>query len=687
MSNEPARKSQEVREDPNAVEQVHLAAQKGDVATVTEIINQYMKQTNSTYIDLDRLFLDPNQNNCTLMHKAAKFNHTNVMEYLFKQGASVESVDTIGATPLFYACSGNAADAVTFLASHNATLNARDKYEFSPLKVALAEGNYEVAEMLLLFRADIHYKVASKGTTVLHLAVEENDKKRVDWLINHEASIMRTDRNGDTVLFSALAHPAMIIHICNVARSQGNQTLAKLLRTQNSFGETVIHALAANEGQYKTNVEALSIILSEIKNLGTLVSIGEMLHDKEKTRHQFSALHYAVKENNVPFMEYLLKNEETRKEVQLDLQNALGDTPLHLAIRKLNMDMIKLLIEYDKVERKSFKIQNQSKQTPMMLAVEMKLDVQRLFKDVELETFDLTKDREKWTLRELALEYLPNRENDIQLDYCFVDSSISDFDIEFLIEVSHDNGQRTGEYSPWRLCQGLENELVVNSTTVLSLFDGVTFCTENNFTLSETSSLQPGKCFKTQGLVPYSVNNVLTTLMTPKYRNTFDHNIQTTAQIDYIPNSKIKRYAMSITVDELPVAWPAANRDFVLCNSVIYEPDKKTYYIIRKSMNHSMAPKQKGTSRGLLFSGWILQYIDDSITQYTYVDLFNLSEKQGASNIKYWNTMGKKRTLRLHEQIMQALQQSKKESFPYPKHNFGVLDTLKLNASYVSKSN
>jgi hypothetical protein len=321
----------------------------------------------------------------------------------------------------------------------------------------------------------------------------------------------------------------------------------------------------------------------------------------------------------------------------------------------------------------------------MMLAVEMKLDVQRLFKDIEFD-FDLTKDREKWTLRELALEYLPNRENDIQLDYCFVDSSISDFDIEFLIEVSHDNGQRTGEYSPWRLCQGLENEVVVTSSTVLSLFDGVTFCTENNFTLSEGSNLQPGKCFKTQGLVPFSVNNVLTTLMTPKYRNTFDHNIQTTAQIDYIPNSKIKRYAMSITVDELPVAWPAANRDFVLCNSVIYEPDKKTYYIVRKSMNHSMAPKQKGTARALLFSGWILQYIDDSITQYTYVDCFNLSDKKGESNTKYWNTMGKKRTLRLHEQVMQALQQSKKESFPYPKHNFGVLDTLKLNASYVSKN-
>ena len=204
--------------------------------------------------------------------------------------------------------------------------------------------------------------------------------------------------------------------------------------------------------------------------------------------------------------------------------------------------------------------------------------------------------------------------------------------------------------------------------------------------LSEGSALAPGKCFKTQGLVPYSVNNVLTTLMTPKHRNQFDHNIQTTAQIDYIPNSKIKRYAMSITVDEMQVPWPANNRDFVLCNSVIYEPDKKTYYIIRKSMNHSMAPKQKGATRALMFSGWILQYIDDTITQYTYVDCFNLSDKKGESNIKYWNTMGKKRTMRLHEQIMQALVTSKKEGFPYPKHNYGILDTLKLNSSYVSKS-
>ncbi|KAL0485972.1 hypothetical protein AKO1_006007, partial [Acrasis kona] len=347
------------------------------------------------------------------------------------------------------------------------------------------------------------------------------------------------------------------------------------------------------------------------------------------------------------------------------------------------MDAIKILIQSDKYEQKSFKVQNQSKQTPMMLAIEMKLDVQRLFKDVELE-FDLSKDREKWTLRELALEYLPRRENDIQLDYCFVDSTITDFDIEFLIEVSHDDGQRTGEYSPWRLCQGPENEVVVTSQTVLSLFDGVAFCTENNFALSESALLQPGKCFKTQGLVPYSVNHVLTTLMTPKYRNTLEHNMTTTAQIDYIPNSKIKRYAMSVTIDEMTTPWPNAKRDFVLCNSVIYERDKTTYYIIRKSMNHSMAPKQKGTTRAIVFSGWILQHIDDSITQYTYVDCFNMSDKKGDNNVKFWNQFGKKRVLKMHEQIMNCLSQSKKENFIYPKHNFGILDTLKLNAHYVN---
>jgi len=223
----------------------HEACIRGDLKSIQEICKQYAEKYNK--LDLNKTFLDKSMHKCTLMHKAARHNKSEIMDYLFKEGASVSSVDQIGATPLYYACLGNALDAVTFLTSHGAQVNIRDKREISPLQVALSEGYYELADLLILCKADVHFKIGNKGSTILHVAAKDGNKTGIDWLLNNDASFLRIDRNGNTPLAYCLGNPEIFLYVCERTKNIGNKELAKLLKCQTDMGETVLHLLAYNE--------------------------------------------------------------------------------------------------------------------------------------------------------------------------------------------------------------------------------------------------------------------------------------------------------------------------------------------------------------------------------------------------------------------------------------------------------
>jgi ankyrin repeat protein len=354
----------------------HAACVSGDLKTLEEIFEQHWEKHNK--LDLDRHFLDKNGHNCTLMHKAARNNQADLMDFLFQKGASVSTTDQIGATPLFYACLGNCIDAVTFLSSHGAQVNIRDKREVSPLQIALAENQYELADLLILCKADVHFKIGNKGNTILHIAIKEGDIKKIDWLVDqHGAQFSRTDRNGNSCLAYAQTDLKVFTHVCELAARGGLKDLAKLFKWQNDMGENVFHSLACNEDKASCTGLILDKVLDYMLQMMDLLNVGEIVNESTKTRHNYTPLHMAVSNQNVEFVEKICENDIVQPFLQLYKVNKDGDTALHLAVKNGNVKIAKILIAADPL-RRSLKIMNVNKMTPVMLARESNLIIEEL---------------------------------------------------------------------------------------------------------------------------------------------------------------------------------------------------------------------------------------------------------------------------------------------------------------------
>jgi ankyrin repeat protein len=100
------------------------------------------------------------------------------------------------------------------LLSKGAQVHKRDLYENFPLKVALANNEYDVVTTLLLFGADINFKGA-RGYTVLHHACEDPQLTKLQFLLDNyggsaSPSILNfnaKNRNDETPLMVALLNP------------------------------------------------------------------------------------------------------------------------------------------------------------------------------------------------------------------------------------------------------------------------------------------------------------------------------------------------------------------------------------------------------------------------------------------------------------------------------------------------
>jgi hypothetical protein len=160
-----------VNDSLSITEKLHMACIRGKLNDMIEILNEYQEDNPSMHIDFNAQFLDKTCNGCALLHRAAKYQRIDIMNYLWERGASVDVQDVLHATPLFYAVSSGSVRASSFLLSKRASVNVRDKFECSPAWAALKNGHLEIVRLLLLFNADIHYKVR-QGQTLLHLACE-----------------------------------------------------------------------------------------------------------------------------------------------------------------------------------------------------------------------------------------------------------------------------------------------------------------------------------------------------------------------------------------------------------------------------------------------------------------------------------------------------------------------------------
>lgn len=117
----------------------------------------------------------------------ASFNgHTQLCEYLIKNGAHIEGRDNSGRTPLMYASTGPFSSTVELLLKSGANSNSVDHVEkWTALMNAAAEGQLEVVKILMQYGANKSLKDID-GDTAESFALQKKHFKVLSFLKSYK---------------------------------------------------------------------------------------------------------------------------------------------------------------------------------------------------------------------------------------------------------------------------------------------------------------------------------------------------------------------------------------------------------------------------------------------------------------------------------------------------------------------
>jgi ankyrin repeat protein len=257
----------------------------------------------------------------TPLHYAAILGKNEAIDELKRLGADLNAKDKLGNTPLHYAAREDHIESTKTLKKLGADVNAVNKLGNTPLHIATLEGHTESAKLLL--GSGAHVKARNLyGLTPLHCAAENGDIEGIKVLINAK------DDQGKTSIHYA-------------AQKRDIETFKALIKlgadvnAQDIYGLTALHH-ASEQGNFG--------IIKALKG-----SLGD-LNAKDKIGN--TPLHYAVQTGDIITVNALIdlgtldisaQNNKFAEEYapRLDLQ---FETPLHIAIRKGNNEIARLLI-------------------------------------------------------------------------------------------------------------------------------------------------------------------------------------------------------------------------------------------------------------------------------------------------------------------------------------------------------
>ena len=252
----------------------------------------------------------------TPLHLACKYNRLELCKLLIMKGSrsaygSAEEVEE-EQTPLHLACCHDSIELVeAVLENADATsliINRKDMYGDSPMFNACRHGNLQIVKFLIQKGSNPFFLNEQTKETPVHIAC----------------------RMGRLDLLAALL--------------QGSAD-TKVLNQKNVFGATPIH---------------LALERNCVEMIQFLVEFDHHIVNKELNTNKLTLAHFACCREQVEIIRYILQFN-----VELNVQNKDGNTPLHIACLRENVEIIKLL-----VDRCSITIRNNQLKTPVHIATE-----------------------------------------------------------------------------------------------------------------------------------------------------------------------------------------------------------------------------------------------------------------------------------------------------------------------------
>jgi ankyrin repeat protein len=134
---------------------------------------------------------------------AVQKGNPQLVDLLLSKGASPNSADESGRTPLMSAVADGQTDIVRALLARGADVNARTAEDSTALSLAVMAQQVELATELLLRGADPN--VATETGTVLTEAITQGNTALVETLIGRGVDVSAADSEGRTPLALAIA--------------------------------------------------------------------------------------------------------------------------------------------------------------------------------------------------------------------------------------------------------------------------------------------------------------------------------------------------------------------------------------------------------------------------------------------------------------------------------------------------
>ncbi|XP_077361814.1 rabankyrin-5 [Festucalex cinctus] len=235
------------------------------------------------------------------LHLASSWGLEEVVQCLLEFGASVNTQDAEGRTPIHAAISNQHNIIIQLLISHpDIRLNIRDRQGMTPFACAMTHKNNKAAEAILKREPGAAEQVDNKGRNFLHVAVQNSDIESVLFLISVHANVNS--------------------------------------RVQDAAKLTPLH-LAVQAGS--------EIIVRNLLLAGAKVN--------ELTKHRQTALHLAAQQDLATICSVLLENG-----IDFAAEDENGNNALHLAVMHGRLNNIRSLLTESNIDAEAFNLRGQS---------------------------------------------------------------------------------------------------------------------------------------------------------------------------------------------------------------------------------------------------------------------------------------------------------------------------------------
>ena len=320
---------------------LHLATIAGHTGVVNYLLNE------KTAVRMSDLLQAQDIAGSTPLHEAVRYGQVNIARTLLAHGAKVDALDAVGKSPFLLIIPAEKQYAMyNTLVNYNADVTQKDMYGDTVLHVCTMAGvKTDVLSFLVSHGAPVNER-NKKGVTPLNLAIEKDNLDHVVFYAQAGADINAEDMDGNTPLIRALESPTMSM-------------LTKMITPQNvlskdSAGNTPLHIAILKDSPFayvKFLVESGADVNARNKNGGSVLflavkknkrDVGDLLLYKNadifaSDTENNSPLRVALTEGGV-VQDWLITSRT------LNATDGSGNTPLHYACEwKLDDAVVSLI--------------------------------------------------------------------------------------------------------------------------------------------------------------------------------------------------------------------------------------------------------------------------------------------------------------------------------------------------------